>query len=276
MKRLLIIFGCISIGIILISIAGCLNDKKVDIKAINAKAANDNSGPAYLLNKAKYELTANKPFTAKATVETLLKEYPDSINVTATKELLRTIDSTILKVKAAEIKVKAAEKAKLERDAENRKKALANLSKDYDEFQQVAFYKSKITANSYYPKDLYCYIVKPNSGDPYLRLVIRYWADDWLFIKSYHLIVDSQDYYITASDNEVVQHVTSGGDITETLDRLVDTYEYGTLKTVSVGKVVKMRFNGEHYYDDIAIGYNQKLAIKQVLDAYKAIGGIEP
>jgi len=106
MKKLMSVSVLMPILLIVMIISGCLNkntsgikaDNQLDLKAINDSVAKLNSGPAYLLRKAKYELAANDPYTAKTDIENLLKQYPNSYQVPAAKELLSTIDRKIINV----------------------------------------------------------------------------------------------------------------------------------------------------------------------------------
>jgi len=42
---------------------------------------------------------------------------------------------------------------------------------------------------------------------------------------------------------------------------------------VANGKDVKIRFSGKDYYKDKTITNQQKLALRNILDAYEALGG---
>lgn len=100
MKKHLSISALYSMLLIVMIIAGCLNknrnikntENKVDIRAINESVKELNSGPDYLLRKAKYELDAGNIDSAKAYIEDLFKQYPNVVQIRAAKELLNSID----------------------------------------------------------------------------------------------------------------------------------------------------------------------------------------
>ena len=53
----------------------------------------------------------------------------------------------------------------------------------------------------------------------------------------------------------------------------VGSSEYQILKAVANGKDLKIRFEGKDYYKDKTITAQQKTALRNVLDAYEALGG---
>ncbi len=61
--------------------------------------------------------------------------------------------------------------------------------------------------------------------------------------------------------------------IWEWLDRGVDSDEYQIIKAVANGKNVRIRFVGKQYQKDKSITSAEKLALRNVLDAYEALGG---
>lgn len=64
-----------------------------------------------------------------------------------------------------------------------------------------------------------------------------------------------------------------GGGIWEWLDRSVGSHEYQIIKAVADAKDAKIRFVGRQYHKDRVITMREKQALKNVLDAYEALGG---
>ena len=78
---------------------------------------------------------------------------------------------------------------------------------------------------------------------------------------------------ITEESYGEIKTDNGSGGIWEWLDRKVGYSEYQIIKAVANGKEVKIRFNGKDYYKDKTITEQQKTALRNVLDAYEALGG---
>lgn len=267
----------LTIGLLMAVLFGCDGVSKNEyetLKAENEKLKQEiedlKFGPDKLLSQAKIYLE-NKEFSkAKSELQTLLDKHPASPQTTEAKHLLDLADNAIEEQKLAE------EKAKAEREKEE-KERLANATKKMrvkvDDMNDITWYYDKTSPQYTNYNGFYAYIGKKEGSKPWLRLVIQYAADDWLFIEKYIIKVDGQTYNITEDSYGEIKTDNGSGGIWEWLDRKVGFSEYQIIKAVANGKDVKIRFNGKDYYKDKSITEQQKSALRNVLDAYEALGG---
>src|SRR5206468_2003478 len=86
--------------------------------------------------------------------------------------------------KAAEAKEKAEQSKRIAA-------ATAALIPKHDKLEKITWYKHRSSpayVNS--RTGIYLYIGKPDLGEPWLRMVVQYNADDWLFIEKYTIFTD--------------------------------------------------------------------------------------
>lgn len=273
-KRILQI---LTISLLMTGLFGCEGVSKNEyatLKAENEKLKQEiedlKFGPEKLLSQAKIYLE-NKEFNrAKSELQTLMDKHPASQQTTEAKQILDLADSGIKQRKLAEEKGKAEkEKAEKERLANATKKMRVKV----DDINDITWYYDKTSPQYTNYNGFHAYIGKNEGSKPWLRLVIQYAADDWLFIEKYIIKVDGQTYNITEDSYGEIKTDNGSGGIWEWLDRNVGYSEFQIIKAVANGKDVKIRFNGKDYYKDKTITKQQKTALRNVLDAYEALGG---
>ncbi len=87
------------------------------------------------------------------------------------------------------------------------------------------------------------------------------------------LKVDGKIYNISEESYGEIKIDNGSGGIWEWLDRSVSASEYEIVKAVANSKSAKLRYNGKGYYKDKKITYKEKVALKNILNAYEALGG---
>jgi hypothetical protein len=258
----------------LISCGGVSQNEYDTLKAENEKLKQEiedlKFGPDKLLSQAKLYIE-NKDFSkAKVELQNLIEKHSASQQATEAKQLLVIADNGIKEEKTLEEKA-LIEKEKAEKDR------LANATKKMrvkvDDMNDVTWYYDKTSPQYTNYNGFYAYIGTSKGSKPWLRLVIQYAADDWLFIEKYIIKVDGQTYNITEDSYGEIKTDNGSGGIWEWLDRKVGYSEYQIIKAVANGKDIKIRFNGKDYYKDKTITGQQKIALQNVLDAYEALGG---
>jgi len=267
----------LTIGLLMTGLFGCNGVSKSEYEALekeNKKLKQEiddlKFGPDKLLSQAKIRVK-NKEFSrAKSELQTLLDKHPASAQATDAKQLLGVVESGISEQKIVEDKVKSKkEQVEKERLANATKKMRVKV----DDINDITWYYDKTSPQYTNYNGFYVYIGKSEGSKPWLRLVIQYAADDWLFIEKYIIKVDGQTYNIAENSYGEIKTDNGSGGIWEWLDRKVDYSEYQIVKAVAYGKDVKIRFNGKDYYKDKTITEQQKTALRNVLDAYEALGG---
>jgi hypothetical protein len=160
-----------------------------------------------------------------------------------------------------------------EEKAEKQKKideSLAELGVKEDKMTGTKFYlppemMKMLPMYDYY---FYPYIVMPKDAEPYLRLVINYYGEDWLFMKRYLLNIDDELYAIQAEG--VIEDV-DGGKISETADLLVDDEILPILEAIAKTRGITLRYVGKNLYFDRDLNIDELLGTKHVLNAYKLL-----
>ena len=174
----------------------------------------------------------------------LTKEQQDSI-ATAKADSIRMADSIAAIEKAKEDSI-----ARI--NAKEKEERIAKISKNFrekkDEFSDFAWVEHKTTTPYRNRNSIHLSFQKDNNGNVQnLRFVIQYEADDWLFIRNMIFNIDGDN--VTFIPNDVER------------------------EKIANAKSVKVKFNGDQYYDTRTMSSKQIEAFKQTLDYYKTLGG---
>jgi len=163
----------------------------------------------------------------------------------------------------------------INRKREIQKKALKQMRSEYDDIKEITWYYAKTTPKYVNVRsDCGAYFCTTNNQSAQnLRLSFQYVAEDWLFIKSYIIKVDGKRYDINEQKYNEIETDNSRGKVYEWLDRTARTKEIEILKAISTGKNVKIRYVGRKYHEDRTVTNREKLALRNVLDAYEYLGG---
>lgn len=152
------------------------------------------------------------------------------------------------------------------------KAALKKMKIKYDDIRKITWYYDKSTPESNNTKNIHLYIGKAEAGKPFMRLVIRYSSSNWLFIENYNIKADSTVFTIPTSFGEVKRD-NAYDSIWEWYDTKVDKKILNIVNSIIEAKSVKLRYNGQKYFDERTVSQKEKTALKNVLDAYIALGG---
>ncbi|GEM_PF-1030806 len=285
----------LTIGFLLTGLIGCagVSQNEYDtLKAENEKLKKEiedlKYGPDKLLNQAKVYID-NKDFQkAKTEFQNLLSKHPASPQSTEAKQLIIIAENGINEQKNADEKLKieqevvekerlvAADKANAEKVKEEKErlaKATIKMNKKYDDINEVTWYRDITSPNYVIYNGFFVVIGQSKGSKPWLILVIQYAADNWLFIESYTIKVDGKTYTISENSYGEIKRDSGSLGIREWLNRQVGATEYEIIKAVAYGKDAKIRFSGKDYREDKTITEQQKLALRNVLDTYTALGG---
>jgi len=258
------------------------NQLKAENEKLKTELNDCKYGSDKLLSKSKSLFNDKKFDETKSNLETLIEKYPGAKEESEAKELLT---KTVLEIKKineekriAEEKRRKKEKEEKERKVREEKRKLANatkkMRKTYDDVEGISWYRDRTSPRYNNYNGFFAYIGKRDgSHNPWLRLRIQYAADDWLFIEQYIIKVDGVTYTINEQEYGEIETDNGSGGIWEWLDRSVSNKELEIIKAVANGKKVKIRFVGKQYRKDKNITSKQKLALRNVLDAYEALGG---
>lgn len=170
--------------------------------------------------------------------------------------------------KAALEKERAAKKA-VDAEAARRSKALARLRAEVDDIRGVTFYwhpSTRLTSSH-----IAAYFGVHNEyGIAPLRLSLRFVGTEWLFVQS--VIVKADDERFTIGEGRW-ERDNDAGHVWEWVDEPVGPVSLAALQAVVKAKSAKMRFQGQHYNIDRPIPDGERRAIKEMIEAYEAVGG---
>lgn len=168
---------------------------------------------------------------------------------------------------------KAQEEERLTSTISVKKGDVAQLSKlasfRKDDFDGVTWIKPKSRPS--YENGLYCYFSQQGEQASNFRFFIQYYADDWLFIKSYRFIVDGVTYDYVPNK---VDRDNGSGSIWEWSDKHVGVEDMPLIKALAYAKTAKVRFEGSQYYKDRIITAAQLKTIRNMLELYTGMGGV--
>lgn len=221
--------------------------------------------------KAQKRITALKKMLTKQALSEAKSKASWADYTSAKKIVLAAIKnvgySESLSTAAERYKEKAA-KQKIDR-------ALAPLRSKYDSFKSVTWYRDQTSPSYLNRNGFFLEIALGDDGSKAIYLRMRYYADDWLFIRDAEANADGEIISLHADDFD---RDNSGGMIWEWNSiEVSDTGdEYLNFNRANLDKIVNsdhtvVRYTGSDYYKDISITDSQKRAMKRVLKAFDAI-----
>lgn len=166
--------------------------------------------------------------------------------------------------------------ANAERNAEIIKTHKALFNEDKDEFSGFSWVKPKDAPKYRNRNGVFCYFQLEDGRASNFRFVYQYYADDWLFIKNMIFNFDGEQNTTIVPQMET--DCGSGGMIWEWCDENVTkdgssgvTEQF--IKDIINAKTVKVKMNGQQYYDTKTLTEQQIKSIKNTYEYYVAMGG---
>lgn len=255
--------------LIFMSILGCKDNNSSEIEILKTenellKKEIDNlkNGPSTILTKANNYIKEDNLLHAEIALNNLINNFPESEEAINAKDILQDISDKLRKEKEKTNKDKAARLSN----------ATNKMRKKLDDIKEITWYTDKSTPIYANRNNIHLYFGKMTENTPFLRLKIQYTASDWLFIKYYTIKTDNNTHNIYTTYGDVKKD-NDGGEIWEWYDVPVDNLLYEIIKDIISSKNVKLRYNGDNYYKDRTITNSEIQALKNVLDAYEALGG---
>jgi hypothetical protein len=244
---------------------------KSDYEQIKKELEDCKYGADRLLKGAQKYFNNKEYDNCIASIQDLENRHPGSNEYTLGLELRKKAE--LAKKQQVETERRAKEEG-IRKEKQRLAQATSLMRKKYDEMTGITWYYDKSSPQYVNSKtNLHAYIGKIKEDSPWLRLNIQYVADDWLFIEKYIIKVDDKTYTITEDGYGEIKTDCGSGRIWEWLDRKVSYSEYEIIEAIANGENVKIRFSGKDYYKDRTISIGEKIALKNVLNAYEALGG---
>lgn len=225
-------------------------------------------GADKLLKEAESFFSSKDYTLAKIRLNTLLEKHPSTPEASKAKELLPKIEEEIRKQQEEK---ELAEKKALEEEKKRLDQALKNMRKEYDEVREITWYYDKTTPEYANENNIFLYIGQDKNKNVWLRFKIQYAADNWLFIDKYIFKVDDKTYALTPSYDDIKRDNNVNGiwevyDTDPNLEMIQAIIE-------SEKTILRHQNDRDNVYEDRTISKKEKTALRNVLDAYKALGG---
>ena len=238
---------------------------EAQVAALRAELEDVKFGSSRLLAQANSAYDIKNDTEVKRLLLDLLKRHPSSPESVEATSLLAQVDSRIA---AAEIKRKREEEQKAQKERLALEQAIGNMKKKTDEIEGITWVTHRNA--SVLAKDASIYFgTKNGSAANYpLRLKLRYYGDDWIFVRSVTVKADDKVYELGRLDFE---RDNSSGSVWEWIDMPVKDHEM--LSHWMTAKRVVIRFNGDKYNNDFTLPQGQQAQLREVYQAWKTLGG---
>lgn len=148
------------------------------------------------------------------------------------------------------------------------KPLLKKFKVEHDKIENNTFYSHFNNYQGKYLKENTVRIYMGNS-DKYnwLRFQSLYNADDWLFIESFKVNIDGENFEVTPNSyREIERDTRYGGEIQEEIQMGVEGSLLQALEQITTDKPVIVRYIGKRYYKDKTLSKGEKQAIIDTLD----------
>jgi hypothetical protein len=230
-------------------------------------------GAARLLAQIESEASKSEWEAVKKLSEDLIARHPSSTEANRAKQILANATSALARAaaEAKNVEMMRLEAERKQKQAEERRLAVAlsKMSKKVDTIEHITWYRDRSSPKYTNHNAFFLYIGEQEFG-PFLRLRLQYTADDWLFIQSFMVVADGRRF-----DYDPVDFKRDhDSEIWEWYDENATGRDLEMVKAVIASHNAVVRYIGQYYKRDRTITAAEKAALRNVLDAYKVLGGI--
>lgn len=197
-----------------------------------------------------------------------LSSCQSKVNTSARNEIDTTGTSVEAVASASIIAEKRIEAEKKKQKKEELERLVPNFKQQKDEFSNKTWIYPKDSPKYRNRNATYCYFMKQNNEVSNLRFVFQYVNSDWLFIKDLIFNIDGKVFEYRKLDFNTD---CRGEQIWEWCDlQLSDT---DLIRALEKAQSVKIKMNGEKYYDTRTLKSAAITSIKNTIKYYEALGG---
>jgi hypothetical protein len=159
-----------------------------------------------------------------------------------------------------------------ETEIEQARSLVTGLNSRTDDIEGTTWYSPDPADN--YKTAVYLYIGQKQTGRPWLRWKIRYYGEDWLFIRRYRVKIDDAEA-VTVLPTREIKRDNSGGSVWETFDEPASKHAH-LLNQMLAGKTTHLRMEGSEGHKDIELGPEELQRMRDVLLVFRYQGGTWP
>ncbi len=160
-------------------------------------------------------------------------------------------------------------KLKAEKERQEKLKALKKLRKKYDDVSDITWYKQPYFTH-YTNTNLTSIYMGESGNHRWLRLMMSYKGDVWIFFERAYLSYDGNTKEIVFNEYEDKKTENSGDGVWEWIDLTVTKDVESFLREFAKSKNAKMRLSGK-YTKTRTLTYNERKGILDVLNGYDAL-----
>jgi hypothetical protein len=211
------------------------------------------------------------------TVKTIFVEFQNRHPESTEFKVAKSINDQALEIEEkrkkeaellAEEKRKEAERVAAKEKAE-KLKALNKLRKNYDDVSGITWYKQPYFTH-YTNTNLTSIYMGDNGSSRWLRLIMSYEGDDWIFFERAYLSYEGNTKEIVFNKYDD-KETENDGSVWEWIDLTVTKDVEMFLREFAKSKSAKMRLMGK-YTKTRTLTYNERQGILDVLNGYDALG----
>lgn len=160
-------------------------------------------------------------------------------------------------------------KQKAKKEKQEKLKALKKLRKKYDDVSDITWYRQPYFTH-YTNTNLTSIYIGDNGSYRWLRIMMSYQGDDWIFFERAYLSYDGNTKEIIFNEYDDKKTENSGGGVWEWIDISVSSDVLSFLRDFSNSKNAKMRLSGK-YTRTRNLTWNERQGIRDVLNGYDAL-----
>lgn len=226
-----------------------------EIQSLKTEIENYQNTPDKLYKEAEQFIKAKDRVGLQEVINKFLKYHPTS--------------NEYIKAQSALDKLTEAENARIKAEEAKRLQAVNKLRKEIDDINGITWYYNPYFTHYNNSNHVSIYMGKREHGKPWLRLIMSYYGDNWIFFDSAYLSYDGNTWEISFNEYEDKKS-DNDSSCWEWIDVGVDEYLLAYLKEMVNGKTLKMRLRGK-YQKDKVLSTAERNAIKDVLLAYDVL-----
>ncbi len=284
MKKITLI-GCI---LLLFSILSCgvpqaeYDKLKKENEKLKTDLADCELSPSELFAQANTYYDEANYTKSRERFQKIIAKYANSTEGKKSRKLLRKVENQLLETARAnrnksenneETVTENQDEEQSQQSAKKNKEAIDKMKAKYDINDDVTWYADPSAATTNATNYIQTYIGKRDKK-PWMGLSINYFSKKkWLHLERIEITVDGEVFEIEEeSPGEFKADNISEGK-REWLDRVLQKNEIKLTEKIASSKVAKMKLVGEDDVYTKTISKTEKKALKNVLDAFIALGG---
>lgn len=235
---------------------------KAQIDSLNNELDAFKYSPEKLLADAQLAAKSENMGKLRQILAQMKQYHPQAAEIA---EVQKIMDEIIAKDQARA----EAERKKVEKEKQERLKAVTKLKKERDDVQDITWYYNPYFTH-YDNRNLVSLYMGQKSNNVWLRLKMSYTGDEWIFFEHAYLSYDgiTREFPFDKYKNKETDN--SGGDVWEWIDLSVSNEDLAFLKNMVNGKTVKMQLTGK-YAKTRTVPTNEIKAIREMILAYEAL-----